>query len=154
MLDLLDNLPRLWLSDDHMKVIIWAMHECSTPRVPSFSALRQLQSWLGKEADIQPKHHTSCLGNYFFMNHPLDLLSMVSILNMILLSNLILLDLPSPFQRTGQTHLCVSIYMCTQRYAIQYLSPGKWQNGLTKSAWMNSHQCGQTGRGPNIATFM
>ncbi|KAJ7936174.1 hypothetical protein B0H13DRAFT_1589779, partial [Mycena leptocephala] len=31
MLDLLDNFPRLRLSDDHMKAIIWVMKECGAP---------------------------------------------------------------------------------------------------------------------------
>ncbi|KAF8972139.1 hypothetical protein BDZ97DRAFT_2015119 [Flammula alnicola] len=52
------------------------MRECGTPGVPSFSALRKLQSRLVKEADLQPKHHTSSLGNNFYMNHPLDLLAL------------------------------------------------------------------------------
>ncbi|KAJ7827689.1 hypothetical protein B0H14DRAFT_3144540 [Mycena olivaceomarginata] len=43
MLDLLDNLPHLRLSDDQLKAIIWVMKECGTPNVPSFSTLRKMQ---------------------------------------------------------------------------------------------------------------
>lgn len=78
MLDLLDNLPRLRLSDDHMKTIMWVMRECGTPDVPSFSALRRLQAKLTKDVNIMPVHHTSSLGNQFYMNHPINLLALVS----------------------------------------------------------------------------
>ncbi|KAJ7820820.1 hypothetical protein B0H14DRAFT_3089221 [Mycena olivaceomarginata] len=68
MLDLLDNLPRLWLSDDHLKAIIWVMKECGTPNVP-----RKLTQDVG----LRPRHHTSALDNQFYMNHPNDLLRLV-----------------------------------------------------------------------------
>lgn len=86
MLDLLDNLPRLRLSDDHMKTIIWVMRECKTPNVPSFSALRKKQAQLTREVNITPRVHTSALGNKYYMNHPLDLLALVCKLNLSLLS--------------------------------------------------------------------
>lgn len=78
MLDLLDNLPRLRLSDDHLKTIMWVMKECGTPDVPSFSALRKLQATLTREIGLLSQHHTSSLGNEFYMNHPLELLKLVS----------------------------------------------------------------------------
>lgn len=78
MLDLLDNLPRLRLSDDHMKTIIWIMKECGTQDVPSFYALRKKQKQLLSEADIKPKLHVSPMGNQFYMNHPSKLLAFVS----------------------------------------------------------------------------
>jgi hypothetical protein len=59
MLDLLDNLPRLRLSDDHLKAIIWVMRECKTPNVPSFSALRKKQASMTSEVGIKSEHHTS-----------------------------------------------------------------------------------------------
>jgi len=76
-LDLLDNLPRLRLSDDHLKTIIWAMRECGTPNVPSFYALRKKQDTLTQEVNIKPTPHTSPLGNRFYMNHPAQLLALV-----------------------------------------------------------------------------
>lgn len=78
MLDMLDNLPRLRLSDDHMKTIMWVMRECGTPNVPSFSALQNLQAHLTHQVNIKPKEHISALGNRFFMNHPSDLFALVS----------------------------------------------------------------------------
>lgn len=78
MLDLLDNLPRLRLSDDHLKAIIWVMKECGTPSVPSFYALRQMQAKLAREANVKPEQNNSPLGNIFFMNNPATLLSLAS----------------------------------------------------------------------------
>ncbi|KAG6818880.1 hypothetical protein H0H93_000679 [Arthromyces matolae] len=75
-LDLLDNLPRLRLSDDHMRAIIWAMRECGTPNVPTFSALRKFQASVTHDVLEKPEHHTSALGNHFFMNHPKKLLAL------------------------------------------------------------------------------
>ncbi|KAJ7715042.1 hypothetical protein B0H16DRAFT_1477673 [Mycena metata] len=74
MLDQLDNNPRLWLSDDHMKAIIWTMKESGTPNVPSFYAFRKMQKRLAQEFGLNPRHHTSSLDNQFHMNHPNDLL--------------------------------------------------------------------------------
>lgn len=77
MLDLLDNLPRLRLSDDHLKAIMWVMGECGTLNVPSFSALRKLQARMTCETGLKPEEHMSALGNRFCMNHPNKLFSLV-----------------------------------------------------------------------------
>ena len=77
MLDLLDRLPRLRISDDHMKTIIWIMRECGTPSVPTFTGLRKLQEKLKKEIGVVPEHHTSPLGNHFYTNHPARLFALV-----------------------------------------------------------------------------
>ncbi|KAJ6618588.1 hypothetical protein B0H10DRAFT_2029225, partial [Mycena sp. CBHHK59/15] len=45
------------------------MWECKTPNVPSFSALHKKQSLLTGQVDIKTEHHTSSLGNHFYMNH-------------------------------------------------------------------------------------
>ncbi|KAJ7035397.1 hypothetical protein C8F04DRAFT_1210324 [Mycena alexandri] len=74
MLDQLDNNPRLRLSDDQMKAIIWTMKESGTPNVPSFFSFRKMQKRLAQEFGLNPRHHTSSLDNQFHMNHPNDLL--------------------------------------------------------------------------------
>ncbi|KAF8064464.1 hypothetical protein FPV67DRAFT_1672161 [Lyophyllum atratum] len=76
MLDLIDNLPRLRLSDDHLKAFMWVMRECGTPNVPSFSTLRKIQAALTKDFNAGPKRHTSSLGNHFYTNHPAKLLAL------------------------------------------------------------------------------
>ncbi|KAI0728282.1 hypothetical protein C8Q72DRAFT_875862 [Fomitopsis betulina] len=73
ILDLLDNLPWLRLSDDHLKVIIWAMNECGTPNVPSFTSLRAKQAQLTKEMEIKTTHHTSAQENIFYSNRPSEM---------------------------------------------------------------------------------
>ncbi|KAJ6617842.1 hypothetical protein B0H10DRAFT_1796504 [Mycena sp. CBHHK59/15] len=50
------------------------MKECGTPGVPSFYALRKMQAKLTKDVGLRPQHHTSSLGNQFYMNHPNDLI--------------------------------------------------------------------------------
>jgi hypothetical protein len=77
MLDLLDNLPRLRLSDDQLKTIIWVMRECKTPDVPTFSVLRKKQAELTKDVNIRTMGHLSARGNEFYMNHPAQLLALV-----------------------------------------------------------------------------
>lgn len=78
-LDLLDNLPRLQLSDELLKTILWIMEECGTPDVPSFSRLRKLQEELTRHAAVKPEKHVSALGNIFYMNSPAKLLALVSL---------------------------------------------------------------------------
>ncbi|KAJ7934035.1 hypothetical protein B0H13DRAFT_1591791, partial [Mycena leptocephala] len=69
-------LPRLRLSDDQLKTIIWVMRECRTPGVPSFSALRKNQAELTKNVNIKTIRHVSAMGNEFYMNHPAELLAL------------------------------------------------------------------------------
>ncbi|KAH9920179.1 uncharacterized protein B0H18DRAFT_881265 [Fomitopsis serialis] len=70
MLNLLDSLPRLRLSDDHMKVIIWVMRQCGTPNVPAFTALRSTQDRLTRELGVKTTHHRSSQDNEFYANGP------------------------------------------------------------------------------------
>lgn len=74
MLDLLDNLPRLRLSDDQLKMILWIMRECNTPDVPSFTALRKKQATLAKDVNIKTEHHVSMQGNEFSRVRTLQIL--------------------------------------------------------------------------------
>ncbi|KAI0684232.1 hypothetical protein BC835DRAFT_1464922 [Cytidiella melzeri] len=76
MLDMLDNLPHLQLSDDHLKAIIWVMRECGTLIVPTFALLRKKQAAMNQNLEFQPEHHTSLLGNHFFYNHPAKLIAL------------------------------------------------------------------------------
>ena len=80
MLDMLDNLPRLRLSDDHLRTIIWVMKECGTPCVPTFGHLRKVQEALKTEFRLDPEHHISSTGSHFYMNHSVKLFGLVSIL--------------------------------------------------------------------------
>lgn len=77
MLDILDNLPHLRLSDDHMRSILWMLKELDVPDTPSFYTLRETQKRLAEEMDIQPHEHTSMLGKKFHAVAPEDLLALV-----------------------------------------------------------------------------
>jgi hypothetical protein len=66
------------LSNDQLKMIIWIMQECGTPNVLAFSSLRTVQEKLLEQVGFKPEKHTLSMGNHFYMNHPVKLLSLVS----------------------------------------------------------------------------
>jgi len=78
VLDILDNMPHLRLSNDHMKSILWMLKELGVADTPSFYALREIQKRLAEEMDIQPREHISALGRKFHAVAPEDLLALVS----------------------------------------------------------------------------
>jgi hypothetical protein len=78
LLDVLDNLPHLRLSNDHMKSILWMLKELNVPDTPSFYTLRETQKRLAEDMDIQPREHVTALGNKFHAAAPGDLLALVS----------------------------------------------------------------------------
>lgn len=80
LLDLLDNMPRLRLSDDHMKFIMWIMVELGVPNVPSLKALRKMQDTLDKNINVPTNQHLSMAGNVFYMNSCIDLCALVHLL--------------------------------------------------------------------------
>ena len=77
LLDVLDNMPHLRLSDDHMKSVLWMLEELDVPNTPSFYGLREAQKRLAEEMDIQPREHVSVLGKKFHAVAPEDLLALV-----------------------------------------------------------------------------
>ena len=66
MLDLLDSLPCLRLSDAQMKAIMFVMCKCGVTDVPSLSTLRQTQIRLCKAHAVPVKLCTSGRGNIFY----------------------------------------------------------------------------------------
>ena len=52
VLDVLDNMLHLRLSDDHMRSVLWMLEELNIPGTPSFYALREMQKRLAEEMDI------------------------------------------------------------------------------------------------------
>ncbi|KAI0308812.1 hypothetical protein OF83DRAFT_1089519 [Amylostereum chailletii] len=70
MLDLLDNLPWLRMSDDQLKAVMWVMQECGVHDVPGLKALRSLQARLTREVGVTSELHISALGHRFFVNQP------------------------------------------------------------------------------------
>jgi hypothetical protein len=126
MLDLLDNLPQLRLSDDHLKTIMWIMRECGTPNVPSFSALHKKQAELTHEVNLTTEPHTSALGNCFFMNHPSRLFALVSNATLFYQPRAIMQSLE---HRTGQIPMSENTYRYILRLQQPYRRRGMLGNG-------------------------
>ena len=68
VLDSIDNLPRMPISDTQMRVIIWALKECGAKDIPSFSAFRKLQKDLRAQSNISTRKFNSMIGNIFYVN--------------------------------------------------------------------------------------
>jgi hypothetical protein len=62
-----------------LRAILWVMRECGTVGVPSFHAVRKKQAEISKDfPSLNPRPHSTVLGNKFHMVHPVDLLALVS----------------------------------------------------------------------------
>ena len=68
LLDVLDNLPRLRMSSNQFKMILWLLKECHVRDVPSFDAFRKMQHGLRGACGTQPTVHKSSVGNIFYVN--------------------------------------------------------------------------------------
>ncbi|KAJ7906464.1 hypothetical protein B0H13DRAFT_1880530 [Mycena leptocephala] len=68
LLDILDNLPRLRMSSNQFKMILWTLKECNVSNVPSYDAFRKMQERLRKLCGSEPKLYTSSVGNRFYVN--------------------------------------------------------------------------------------
>ena len=77
LLDTIDNLPRLRLSDSHMKLMLWMLKEAGCRNVPTFSALRRMQSKLREHGAVRTKSYKSSLGNLFYMSSIEDIIAKV-----------------------------------------------------------------------------
>ncbi|EJD38038.1 hypothetical protein AURDEDRAFT_72549, partial [Auricularia subglabra TFB-10046 SS5] len=76
LLDLLDSLPRLRLSNAHLEMILWIMQEVGARDVPSLYALRQVQKQLRAKLNLGPQPELSVRGNRFFTNSVIRSISM------------------------------------------------------------------------------
>jgi hypothetical protein len=70
LLDILDNLPRLRMSSNQFKMILWILKEC---KVAMQEGLREL-------CGSTPKAYTSSIGNRFFVNDVRESIARVSCL--------------------------------------------------------------------------
>ena len=68
LLDALDNLPRLRISDSLMNMFLLVLHEAGVRDAPSFTSLRDIQSRLRTECGISTHQYESAQGNVYFMN--------------------------------------------------------------------------------------
>lgn len=68
LLDLLDSLPRLQLSDAHMSMVIFILKECGVPNVPSLKTFRRVQTGLRESVRMPTYKRVSDRGNIFYVN--------------------------------------------------------------------------------------
>jgi hypothetical protein len=69
MLDILDNLPRLRMSSNQFKMVLWIMKESGIVNVPSYDAFRNMQKKLREACGSEPTYCESALGNVFYVNN-------------------------------------------------------------------------------------
>ncbi|KAG9102119.1 hypothetical protein FS749_015702 [Ceratobasidium sp. UAMH 11750] len=67
LLDLVDNIPRLRLSSEHLRLIIWVMKEAGCDDLPTLSQLRQTQQQLRNVCGVKSHQYCSSQGNFFDM---------------------------------------------------------------------------------------
>lgn len=77
LLDTLDNLPRMRISNSIMNVFLWILREGGAHDVPSLYHLRQVQASLRKSTGVPTTQHKSPKGNVFSMNDIRTLVAMV-----------------------------------------------------------------------------
>ena len=77
LLDAVDNLPRLRISDSLMGVFLWVLRKAGVRDVPSLTSLREIQSHLHAESGIPTHRCESAQGNIFFMNDVREMIARV-----------------------------------------------------------------------------
>ena len=68
LLDLLDSLPRLRLSDQQMRLVIFVLKEAGVSNVPSLQTLRRVQKRLREDVAVPTERRISVKGNVFYVN--------------------------------------------------------------------------------------
>ena len=100
LLDTLDSMPRLRVSDALMKIFLWVLKESGAPDVPSLGQLRRVQTTLRDSSGVPSDLHTSAQGNIFYMN---DIRSIVAKVYCLFFSRF-LLALLMPYQDYANPH--------------------------------------------------
>lgn len=80
LLNLLDNLPRIPISDSLMRILLWLLGEAGVANVPSLYRLRKIQKELREMQGVQTLPCRSTHGNVFFINNPRTLIAQVCLI--------------------------------------------------------------------------
>lgn len=81
LLDLLDSMPRLRLSDQQMKLVIFILKEAGVKNVPSLDTLRRVQKKLREDIAVPTERHISVKGNVFYVNQLCGQIAQVSLIS-------------------------------------------------------------------------
>ena len=119
LLDTLDNLPRLRVSDSLMKVFLWILQEGDAKDVPSFYQLRRMQEKLKVQCGIPTTLHTSPIGNVFHINDPRSIIANVGHFDSVSVQISLSMALS---HRTGPTHLFGHIFVSTLKSLLMATS--------------------------------
>jgi hypothetical protein len=79
MLDILDHLPCMRISDALMEMIIWVLRECGVQDTPLFYALHKVQKQLQEKQGIPCNKYKSVQGNIFYVNDLRAIIAQVSL---------------------------------------------------------------------------
>jgi len=82
MLDIVDNLPRLRMSSNLFRMVLWVLKESGLSNVPSYEAFRKMQTDLRKRCGSEPTECKSSLGNIFYMNDIQEMVAWVCYLDL------------------------------------------------------------------------
>jgi hypothetical protein len=80
LLDAIDNMPRLRVSDGLMNAFLWLLREAGVKNVPSASYLRKVQTSLRDKNGVRTVHCTSPKENTYSFNNPADIIANVSVM--------------------------------------------------------------------------
>jgi hypothetical protein len=133
LLDILDNLPRLCMSSNQLRMVLWLLKECVSD-VPSYDALRKVQTNLRECCGSIPKAYKSSLGNVFYVNDVRESVARVRLCGKTHQLVWCAVD------RILQTLRLPSTCICTpKRQMVQSQKFGNWALEGISSIWANAY---------------
>lgn len=88
LLDILDNLPRLRMSSNLLRMFLWVLQELGISNMPSYDKFRKMQTELRGLCGTEPKLEKSMLGNIFYVNDVRQSITLVSLVSLVIYLNI------------------------------------------------------------------